>query len=124
MKTSEILKGVLMLFSNGERWAQGYYAFNNAGSNHRFKAGETRVNSFSDRVANSHPQAACWCLMGGIYKVSRGASAVHAEDVLGRVLGTANVVRWNDEPGRKISEVRAVLKKAIALALDDEAQAA
>lgn len=122
MKPSEILKGVLALFQDAKHWAQGYYAFADRASNHRIKPGQGKTIS-DNRVPAHSDVAVCWCLLGGIQKVNGGDNYA-TEQVLERAIGRVSVADWNDTPGRTVKEVRAALKKAITLALDEEAQAA
>ncbi len=122
MKASDILKGVIALFKDPKHWAQQFYAFNAQGL----------------RVSATHEDATCFCLRGAVQKLLPRDGSTPRYELMSRAEGficqalaqpgerpeAVNIAQWNDAPGRKITEVRAVVRKALKLALDTEAQAA
>jgi hypothetical protein len=59
-----------------------------------------------------HTPGRGYCLIGAIEKVD-GEYELEARASVVKAIGTMFVERWNDKKGRKKSEVRAALKKAI-----------
>lgn len=107
MTMLEILVGVRELLAVERRWTQRAYARN--------KAGHVLANALD-------PTACRWCLVGAYEKVAgrnvgRDSTEVGAaiqRAAFEKCLGiTGGLVNWQDQPGRKHREVRAVLDRAI-----------
>lgn len=57
--------------------------------------------------------AVCWCMTGAIYKIYSSAGRTRSELFLEfwRRVPYLNMTSWNDDPGRKHSEVVAMMKE-------------
>jgi hypothetical protein len=97
MKPTTILKRMLALYKNPKRWTQHTY----------------------------DDYAGAYCMLGGIGKVQgmnfeTRIAGKRAQDFLKDALRAmrkrGDVMAFNDAKGRKITEVRAVIRKALALA--------
>jgi hypothetical protein len=61
--------------------------------------------------------ATCWCCHGALDRAERHSDEVRmaAATALRSAIGTPNVSRWNDAPGRTQAEALAAFDRAIAL---------
>lgn len=120
MKASEILAGVIALFKFPSHWTQRAYA---------------RAGKDGPPADITNPAATCFCLTGAVRKVGKNGQLplIRQGELARQYLREAirlegyhsmGVVEFNDTPGRKIKDVRAVVKKAHRLALDAEARQA
>lgn len=104
MTTLEVLRALRRLFKrDGSAWIQGNYA-------RRSKRSRRSVDPCD-------PDAACWCLLGGLEKVTSCCSEskiyYRALKALDKENSNGYLVGWNDAEGRKFSEVRGLLDRVI-----------
>lgn len=110
MSAVETLTKVRELLASPERWTQGFFARDSAGT----------ICNFAD--AN----AACWCLSGALARVLPEDTDEHEEryDAAGEYLQaalpersrTAGYIAWQDKPQRTHAEVLALVDRAIEIA--------
>jgi hypothetical protein len=108
MTPVDVLKAARAKIEQG--WTQGAFALDR-------ERGVVPVNS---------PAAVCWCSLGAIKFADHDLysdSYFAAEKILGRASGNANIIPWNDAPGRTQAEVLEVFDHAIALAESEAAHA-
>jgi hypothetical protein len=98
------LKALRKLLADPKHWMRGRYA--------RDIKGNT--------VPPLDPTAACWCIMGGIIKVTSG-NEVDARDVRNKMLRALSsggaapyLIEFNDKRGRKHAEVLELIDAGIA----------
>lgn len=122
IKSSAVIAGVIALFKKPKAWTKDFYAYD---KDHK-------------TCSATSTKATCFCLIGGVQRVTRDLDPLRADYSdqqralrfinqaidPGRNPDAVSTAVWNDAPGRKLSEVRAVLRKALRLALDREAVAA
>ena len=98
------LRALDALFAPGaSRWTQGRFA--------RDERGEP-VSALSEK-------AVCWCLDGGARKVANGALSDRYSRLCDALTvatprGASDYVLWQDQPGRKFHQVKALIARAIA----------
>jgi hypothetical protein len=106
MDVKRSLEKLKKLFSNPEHWTKGCFARDSTGWS-----------------SASIQSGVCWCLVGGISKVSDNHGEYRQiRDRLLLALKGSNynddsgpLIEWNDLPERKHSEVIALIDKAIEL---------
>lgn len=64
-----------------------------------------------DKVLYNSPEAVRWCVRGAINAACPDRNRrIKVRELLEKHIGTENILDWNDEPGRKKSEVIAALE--------------
>jgi hypothetical protein len=101
MKPISECKTVAELLESPERWAQGFFAFN--------QDGDTR-SPRSD-------EACKWCVFGAIKRIYSGSAEDEAFYKLNDIIHESDprfilMVNWNDDPKRTHAEVLEAVRKA------------
>lgn len=113
MKTIlEVLEAVDVKLDSPERWTQLAYARD--------------VNE--KRVAENHPNACCWCLVGAVISVSEDPDHTGIADAAGNLtleflskqVPTIFLHQWNDHPDRTFFEVKNFITSAKEKALREQ----
>lgn len=87
-------------------------------SKSRWTQGEYARSKFGNKIDLKSSRAVSWCLDGALCKCLKTVKEVYkAYDVINEILVKEKMyyhglINWNDELGRKHSEVVALLKKA------------
>lgn len=75
-------------------------------------------NSYKREARNSLTGRTCYCLAGGLNKISDRAQVSHSvPEAEFKALGFHNIsslLHWNDDPNRKIEDVRKRIDEALA----------
>lgn len=107
MTTLEILEAGRARIEKG--WCQGHYA----------------LTAESEIPLSATGPPAAWCAIGALIDVQSRPFPREADNFLEAAVmewsGYANVLRWNDEPGRTQADVLALYDRAIAKAKAAEA---
>lgn len=123
---TEIVKGVIDLFADETKWAQGAFAFTSP------------VDGYEPDVVSSHDEeAVCFCIMGAVDRVAGGSlfqngcgmqhkypeEVVVAEALIAEVGDEFSVkderapydpiAQWNDMEDRTIGDVRDLMQRTL-----------
>jgi len=103
MSTKQILVETRKLIEQG--WTQGVNA----------------RNRYKERVAPASPDATCWCLQGGLFRVQHDLGLLYSKlipaedaiDATALLRGSNDLVNYNDTPGRTKEEVLQLIDDTI-----------